>query len=56
MINKKVAELMNLQINKEFYSAYLYLDMAILRRQNLNGLPTGSMFRLGRKETIQCSL
>lgn len=28
MMDKKVAELLNDQINKEFYSAYLYLDMA----------------------------
>ena len=28
MINEKVAQLLNEQINKEFYSAYLYLDMA----------------------------
>ena len=28
MINEKVAKLMNEQINKELYSAYLYLDMA----------------------------
>ncbi|NLK36758.1 MAG: ferritin [Epulopiscium sp.] len=28
MLDKKVAELLNSQINKEFYSAYLYLDMA----------------------------
>lgn len=27
MINEKVAALLNEQINKEFYSAYLYLDM-----------------------------
>lgn len=27
MLNKKVAELLNNQINKELYSAYLYLDM-----------------------------
>ncbi len=27
-MDKKVAELLNDQINKEFYSAYLYLDMA----------------------------
>ena len=27
MIDKKVADLLNDQINKEFYSAYLYLDM-----------------------------
>ena len=28
MLNKKVADLLNDQINKEFYSAYLYLDIA----------------------------
>lgn len=28
MLNEKVIELLNDQINKEFYSAYLYLDMA----------------------------
>lgn len=27
MLNQKVADLLNDQINKEFYSAYLYLDM-----------------------------
>lgn len=28
MLDKKVAQLLNTQINKEFYSAYLYLDFA----------------------------
>lgn len=28
MLNQKVAELLNNQVNKEFYSAYLYLDFA----------------------------
>lgn len=28
MLNKNVASLINQQINKEFYSAYLYLDMS----------------------------
>lgn len=28
MLNKEVAKLLNEQINKEFYSAYLYMDMA----------------------------
>ena len=28
MLNEKVAELLNTQINKEFYSAYLYLAFA----------------------------
>lgn len=28
MLDKKVVELLNTQVNKEFYSAYLYLDFA----------------------------
>ena len=28
MLDKKVTELLNVQVNKEFYSAYLYLDFA----------------------------
>ena len=28
MMNEKVHELLNQQINKEFYSAYLYLDFS----------------------------
>lgn len=29
MLNKKVVELLNAQVNKEFYSAYLYLDFSV---------------------------
>ena len=37
-MNKKVADLLNDQINKEFYSAYLYLDMSnYFERRGLNG-------------------
>ena len=28
MLDKKVADLLNVQINKEIYSAYLYLDFS----------------------------
>lgn len=38
MLDKKVAELCNDQINKEFYSAYLYLDFAnYYRAKGLDG-------------------
>ena len=38
MLDKKVVELLNDQINKEFYSAYLYLDMAnYYTEQDLDG-------------------
>ena len=37
-MNEKVAALLNDQINKEFYSAYLYLDMAnFYARKGLDG-------------------
>ncbi len=37
-MNEKIASLLNDQINKEFYSAYLYLDMAnYYDDQDLNG-------------------
>ncbi len=37
-MNKKVAELLNAQVNKEFYSAYLYLGISkYFTQQNLNG-------------------
>ena len=38
MLNQKVADLLNDQINKEFYSAYLYLDMSnYFEARGLNG-------------------
>ena len=38
MLDTKVAELLNEQINKEFYSAYLYLDFSnYFKAQGLEG-------------------
>ena len=38
MLNEKVAALLNEQITKEFYSAYLYLDFAnYYERKGLDG-------------------
>lgn len=38
MLDKQVAKLLNEQVNKEFYSAYLYLDMSnYYQVENLNG-------------------
>lgn len=38
MLNKDVVSLLNEQINKEFYSAYLYLDISnYFNHKNLNG-------------------
>ncbi|MDF2944003.1 MAG: ferritin [Herbinix sp.] len=38
MLNQEVSKLLNEQINKEFYSAYLYMDMAnYYSDQSLNG-------------------
>lgn len=54
MLNEKVAELMNDQINKEFYSSYLYLDMSnYYVDKNLDGFATGLRFRHRKKETMR---
>ena len=38
MLNEKVTELLNNQVNKEFYSAYLYLEFAnFFVEEGLNG-------------------
>lgn len=38
MLDKNVAKLLNEQVNKEFYSAYLYMDMAnFYAEKSLNG-------------------
>ena len=39
MLNEKVSELLNTQVNKEFYSAYLYLSFANFdKEQGLDGV------------------
>ena len=49
MLNPKVAELLNQQINKEFYSAYLYLDFAnYFIDQELNGF--GNWYNIQAQE------
>ena len=46
MLNKKVADLLNDQINKELYSAYLYLDMSnSFERRGLNGFANWYMIQ-----------
>ena len=46
MINKKVADLLNDQINKELYSAYLYLDMNnYFQGRGLNGFANWYMIQ-----------
>ena len=46
MLNKKVHELLNQQINKEFYSAYLYLDFAnYFKRRGLDGFANWYMIQ-----------
>ena len=46
MINKKVADLLNEQINKELYSAYLYLDMNnYFQGRGLNGFANWYMIQ-----------
>ena len=49
MLNSKVVQLLNEQINKEFYSAYLYLDFSnFFVDQELNGF--GNWYRIQAQE------
>jgi ferritin len=49
MLNKKITELLNSQINKEFYSSYLYLDISnFYIEKNLTGF--GHWFSVQSKE------
>ncbi len=49
MLDKKVAELLNAQINKEFYSAYLYLDFSnFYYDHGLNGF--GNWYKVQTQE------
>ena len=46
MLNKKVHDLLNQQINKEFYSAYLYLDFSnYFKRVGLDGFANWYMIQ-----------
>ncbi|MBR1835146.1 MAG: ferritin [Bacteroidales bacterium] len=46
MLNKKVSDLLNQQINKELYSAYLYLDMNnYFQQRGLNGFANWYMIQ-----------
>ena len=52
MLNAKVRELLNDQINKEFYSAYLYLDFSnYYVALAWMALPTGIKYRLRKSGT-----
>ena len=49
MLDAKVVELLNQQINKEFYSAYLYLDFSnFFYDEELNGF--GNWYRIQAQE------
>ena len=49
MLNRKVVDLLNQQINKEFYSAYLYLDFAnYFYDRELNGF--GNWYQVQAQE------
>jgi len=51
VLNEKVIKLLNEQVNKELYSAYLYLDMAnFYTNKGLNGF--AHWFKLQAKEEV----
>lgn len=48
MLNKKIADMLNEQVNKELYSAYLYLDFAnYYEDEGLDGFAHGTKFGAG---------
>ena len=50
MMNSKVRDLLNQQINKEFYSAYLYLDFSnYFEDAGLDGF--ANWYKVDRKST-----
>lgn len=57
MLNKKIADMLNEQVNKELYSAYLYLDFAnYYEDEGLDGFAIGTKFRRRRSATMRlCS-
>ena len=55
MLDKKVAELINTQVNKEFYSAYLYLDFAnYYKDAELNGFSNWYQVQAQGNATMPC--
>ena len=55
MLDKKVSELLNDQINKEMYSAYLYLDFAnFYTTKGLDGF--ANWYRIQAKEEMDDSI
>jgi len=55
MLNEKVSILLNEQVNKEFYSAYLYLDMSnYYLDEGLNGF--GNWFKVQAQEEMDHAL
>ena len=55
MLNPKVRDLINTQINKEFYSAYLYLTSQIIfMMRGLMALRTGMTFRRRKSAIMRC--
>ena len=55
MLDAKVAQLLNEQVNKEFYSAYLYLDFSIYyEEEGLDGFATGTRSRRRKSGITPC--
>ena len=55
MLSKKVADLLNTQVNKEFYSAYLYLDFAnFYKNKALDGF--ANWYQIQAKEEMDHAL
>lgn len=57
VIKENIFELLNEQVNKETFSAYLYLDISNYYIDNgLDGLAIGLRFKHKKRWTMQCYL
>ena len=55
MLNEKVGSLLNVQINKEFYSAYLYLEFSnFYKEKGLDGY--ANWYQIQAKEEMDHAL
>ncbi len=55
MLNEAVKELLNVQVNKEFYSAYLYLDFSnFYEAKGLDGFASWYKIQAQEERDQQC--
>ena len=56
MLDKKVVELLNQQVNKEFYSAYFLIFLISIMMKDWKDLEIGIRFRHRKNGIMRCFL